>query len=305
MFRTLNIREVRDFHQDGFVVVPGLFTPKEVTTLRAVCARDPRLKESHGRGGARAENRRSELWSIPVRHAQPDPDYPSNRDLAYDAFCYSERMIRAHEALLLDPQVWPDDAISLHHRKFVLKDRESFHPPEADQTGKHGGNGFQWHQDYWYWGDYTTTGSDAYGGPGRPYPHLAISLVALDHCHRGNGCLQVLRGSHKHRVEFRAEQWGERHALNDEVDRLLAAGHAPVWVELTPGDAVFFSCETLHRSFPNGTDEPRWVFICCYDTMHNVPNGIEDWRQPAPVWPDKQLSEFVARHHAHLEGQKP
>jgi len=34
-----------------------------------------------------------------------------------------------------------------------------------------------------------------------------IALIALDEHTRDNGCLQVIAGSHRHRVGYRAEQW--------------------------------------------------------------------------------------------------
>jgi hypothetical protein len=292
--------EVARFREDGFLIKERLFTPEEMSLVRRVVDADDRKLESHGRGGARQEGRRSELWTI-GGHGRPraagDLD---NDNLVYDALCYCERMISAQQRLLLDRDQWPGDELTLHHRKFILKDEESYLPPDKDEAGQHGGNGFQWHQDYWYWGDYSNTGLDAYGGPGRPYPDLLIALIAIDRHHRDNGCLQVIRGSHHHRIKFRAEQWGERHALPEEVDRLLAQGHERVWCEMEPGSVVFFSPETLHQSFPNPTRDPRWAFICCFDTMHNVPNDLPndiskkgaDWRVPAPVWDDALVTEY-------------
>ena len=291
--------EVRSFKERGYLVKDAFYTPVEVELIRDVAEADPRKDESHGRGGAKAESRRSELWSI--GNSGPKTPDVSSQDVTYDAICFGERMLAAQSQLLLDLEQWPGDALTLHHRKFILKDALSFQPPERDETGEHGGNGFQWHQDYWYWGDYTKTGGDAYGGPGRPYPDLLIALIALDKHTRDNGCLQVIAGSHRHRMGYRAEQWGERHAIPEEVDQLLANGHEHVWCEMSPGSVVFFTPETLHQSFPNGTSNPRWAFICCFDTMHNHPNGITDRRKPAIAWSDHLLLDYGAQHLARLQ----
>jgi hypothetical protein len=297
----ISMEERARFDEDGFLIKQGLFTQEEVAAVRAVAEADPRRMEGHGRGGAKAEDRSPELWSIGSPRQPPAKPLDDNPNLAYDALCYSPRMITAHQELLLKPEDWPGDELTLHHRKFVMKDRHTYLPPDRDEAGEHGGNGFQWHQDYWYWGDYSKTGGDAYGGPGRPYPDLLISLVALDSCHQGNGCLQVIRGSHRHRIGFRAEQWGERHAVPAEVEALFTSGHERVYCELAPGDTIFFSPQILHQSDPNGSDAPRWVFICCFDTMHNRPNGVEDWRVPAPCWQTSDVTTLAAEHLARLQ----
>ena len=286
--------EVESFRLEGYLIKEALYTSEEVALIRAVAEADPRKDESHGRGGAKAESRRSELWSI--GNAGPKTPDILSPDVTYDAICFGERMLAAQSRLLLDTAKWPDDSLTLHHRKFILKDQFSYQTPEQDETGQHGGNGFQWHQDYWYWGDYTKTGSDAYGGPGRPYPDLLIALIALDEHTWNNGCLQVIAGSHRHRLNYRAEQWGERHAIREEVEELIADGHEHVWCEMSPGSVVFFTPETLHQSFPNGTSDPRWAFICCFDTMHNRPNGVTDWRKPAVPWSDDLLVDFGSQH---------
>tara|TARA_E500000331_G_scaffold353622_1_gene404690 strand:- start:3 stop:503 length:501 start_codon:yes stop_codon:yes gene_type:complete len=151
--------EVRLFKDQGYLIKEGFYTADEVALIRAVAETDPRKDDSHRRGGAKAEARRSELWSI--GHSDPRTPDVSSRNVTYDAICFGERMLAAHSRLLLDVEQWPGDALTLHHRKFILKDALSFLPPERDEAGEHGGNGFQWRQDYWYWGDYTTTGGDA------------------------------------------------------------------------------------------------------------------------------------------------
>ena len=96
----------------------------------------------------------------------------------YDAILFGERMIKAVERLILDPDEprhsGQHKAITLHHRKFTMKDAESYLPPAqeielkeggnwhgADEgdgyfdastgekhPGQHSGNRWQWHQDY-------------------------------------------------------------------------------------------------------------------------------------------------------------
>jgi hypothetical protein len=44
-----------------------------------------------------------------------------------------------------------------------------------------------------------------------------------------------------------------------------------VYVELDPGDTLFFHSNLLHRSDQNTSEHPRWSLICCYNTRHNNP----------------------------------
>jgi hypothetical protein len=81
--------DVASFKADGFIFIRGFFSPVEVASLSAVSRSDPRARTGHGRGGARQEGRAAELWSIPIRN----PDHPVNDQLAYDAMCYSRRVV--------------------------------------------------------------------------------------------------------------------------------------------------------------------------------------------------------------------
>ena len=69
----------------------------------------------------------------------------------------------------------------------------------------------------------------------RIYPHLASCMVAIDQAHSGNGCLNVLKGSHLlGRVDHSRQERGEMHADTDRV--ALAMEHCErVECELAPG----------------------------------------------------------------------
>lgn len=44
-----------------------------------------------------------------------------------------------------------------------------------------------------------------------------------------------------------------------------------VYVEMEPGDVLFFHPNLLHRSDQNKSDHPRWAMICCYNAARNNP----------------------------------
>ena len=68
-----------------------------------------------------------------------------------------------------------------------------------------------------------------------------------------------------------------------------------VYCELEPGDAVFFHCNTLHRSDANTSEHPRWSLICCYNTRHNDPylEGKHPGYHPLEMWGDERVGEML------------
>jgi ectoine hydroxylase-related dioxygenase (phytanoyl-CoA dioxygenase family) len=121
------------------------------------------------------------------------------------------------------------------------------------------GGAWAWHQDYGYW--YQN---------GVLWPLLTSVFIAVDPATRENGCLQVIEGSHKlGRIEhvLTGEQAG---ADRDRVEEILK--RLPlVYVEMAPGDALFFDANLLHRSDQNRSEHSRWSMICCYNAARNDP----------------------------------
>jgi hypothetical protein len=67
-----------------------------------------------------------------------------------------------------------------------------------------------------------------------------------------------------------------------------------VYVELEPGDILFFHSNLLHRSEANLSDKPRWSMISCYNRASNI--GYNDSAPsatssitPIEVVPDEAL----------------
>jgi hypothetical protein len=66
-------------------------------------------------------------------------------------------------------------------------------------------------------------------------------------------------------------------------------GH--VYVEIDPGDALFFHSNILHRSEANTSDKPRWSIISCYNSLSNPAYNDEStsWREPVQIVSDDAL----------------
>ena len=122
------------------------------------------------------------------------------------------------------------------------------------------GGAWEWHQDYGYW----------YHN-GCMFPDMASVMTALDTANRDNGCLQVLRGSHRAgRVDHGVLAGEQVGADPVRVEQMLQRMER-VYVELEPGDAVFFHSNTMHRSDQNRSPHRRWTVIHCYNAAGNDP----------------------------------
>jgi ectoine hydroxylase len=132
------------------------------------------------------------------------------------------------------------------HSKMIMKDAKI-------------GGAWAWHQDYGYW--YQN---------GVLFPWLTSASIALDPATRENGCLQVIKGSHLlGRIDhvLSGEQAGGDPARVREVLKRLDLEY----IEMEPGDVLFFHPNLLHRSDQNHSDHPRWSMICCYNAARNDP----------------------------------
>ena len=122
------------------------------------------------------------------------------------------------------------------------------------------GGAWEWHQDYGYWYNY-----------GCLYPEMCSVMVGLDKATEENGCLRVLKGSHKIGRINHIKSDGNQ--INADPERVAWAGtqHESFLCELDPGDAIFFHCNLLHSSGPNTSDLRRWALIFCYNLATNDP----------------------------------
>jgi ectoine hydroxylase-related dioxygenase (phytanoyl-CoA dioxygenase family) len=129
---------------------------------------------------------------------------------------------------------------------------------------------------------------------------LASCLIAVTRANQANGCLQVIRGSHKMgRIDHgkTGDQTGaDLERVNVALERMPL-----VHIECEPGDAIFFDSNLLHKSDMNASDEPRWSLICCYNARRNDP--YKDSRHPR-YSPLAKVGEDAIREFA-AGGYKP
>ena len=256
----LTSEQVVAYHRDGYVIARQFFSPAEIGKLYAVATSDGLLNQ-HAYGVVDQSGKQSKLalWFTPG-------------DDAYGLLTRSERIVRS-VASLLDSGASEQPVVCHFHSKLMMKE------PKI-------GGAWEWHQDYGYW--YKNQFM---------FPDQMLSvMVALNRATVENGCLQVIKGSHKlGRVEhgFAGEQVGASQTM---VDNCLRLGMELVYAELEPGDALFFHANILHRSEANLSDQPRWSFISAYNAQSNVPFNEKSTSciTPVRVVPDSALLEADA-----------
>ncbi len=142
------------------------------------------------------------------------------------------------------------------------------------------GGAWEWHQDYGYW--YKN---------GFLFPEAMISvMVALTDANKANGCLQVLRGTHKMQ-RFEHHFAGEQQGADDTFVSEAAKISDLIYCELTAGDVLFFHPKVLHRSEANLSEYARWSVISAYNLSYNKPFREKHTSciTPVSVVPDKSL----------------
>jgi ectoine hydroxylase len=164
-------------------------------------------------------------------------NHPGNS--IYGMFARCHRIVDSAEKIL-------GGEVYHYHSKMILKDAKT-------------GGAWTWHQDYGYWYE-----------NGVLFPLLTSVMIAVDPSTKANGCLQVLKSSHLlgriDHVKSGDQAGADMERVNEACKRLEL-----VYCEMEPGDAVFFHCNTLHRSDQNRSDQSRWSMICCYNAARNDP----------------------------------
>jgi len=162
--------------------------------------------------------------------------YNSGDDI-YGAFSKSERVVAGLEMIF-------GDKPALYHTKFMQKE------PKI-------GGAWEWHQDYGYWYD-----------NGFLLPEMLSVMVAVTRANKENGCLQVLKGSHKiGRINHSStgKQVGADMQRVNEASKTMEL----VYVELDFGDTLFFHANLLHKSDGNISDHARFSLISAYNLASN------------------------------------
>ena len=189
-------------------------------------------------------------------------------DTLYGMFARCQTIVNSAEKLL-------DGEVYHYHSKMIMKDAKV-------------GGAWAWHQDYGYW--YQN---------GVLFPLLTSASIAVDPATKENGCLQVLKGSH-HAGRVTHVLTGDQAGADLERVHEAQKRLELVYVEMDPGDVLFFHANLLHRSDQNKSDNPRWSMICCYNAARNDPYKEAHHPRYTPLHkvPDSAIREAGLRRFA-------
>ena len=247
--------QIEAYHRDGYLIVPRFCSDEEVHLLYNTALEDDAMRKN----ALDLNDQSGKKTRLSLWFT------PGN-----DVFGYltrSEKMINATSQLL------DSDAPVCHfHSKLMQKE------PRV-------GGAWEWHQDYGYW----------YKNQFMFPDHLISVMVALTPATKENGCLQVIKGSHKiGRVNhgFAGEQVGADMVMVNNALKTMEL----VYVELQAGDALFFHSNILHRSEANLSEYPRWSIISCYCAQSNLAYNetSTSWKTPVAVVPDEAILTWPA-----------
>lgn len=227
---SLTPEQIASYQKDGYLIFRNFLQNAEVEKLQQVAFDDAVIRK-HAFDLNDQVGKKTRLTLW----------YKPGND-AYGLLTRSERMVTAANQLMEG-----DSAVCHFHSKLMQKE------PRV-------GGAWEWHQDYGYWYKNEFL-----------FPEQMLSImVAITDANKANGCLQVIKGTHKMgRVEhgFAGEQVG---AAQRYVDLALQSMEL-IYVELKAGDALFFHPNLLHRSEANLSDSARWSLISVYNRSANVP----------------------------------
>jgi len=219
-----------DYQLNGYLIVKKFLSVKEVNKLYSIAIEDDTMKK-HAFDLNDQEGKKTKLSLW----------YFPGQD-TYGLLTKSRRMVDSANQLMDG-----DSPVCHFHSKLMQKE------PKV-------GGAWEWHQDYGYWYKNEFL-----------FPDQMMSImVAITEANKKNGCIQVIKGSHKMgRIEhgIAGEQVG---ASQHYVDLALKTMEL-VYVELQPGDALFFHSNILHRSAANLSENSRWSLISVYNRSANIP----------------------------------
>jgi hypothetical protein len=245
------------WESDGFFLRPRAFGPPEIEALRDAAERIVLRAESALDAGGRSYEVDGNAYA----------DVALGGGLVTVQFEHAagSRTVRViepfhaldprFERLVDDPRlVAPMCALVGGGRVALFTDKLNLKRPRE-------GSRFRWHQDSPYWAHFCAH-----------LDRLPNVMLALDDADAGNGCLRVVRGSHRHGLLPGCEGDGVLGPLFTRPDAFDAAAQVPA--EMPAGSLLFFHPHTVHGSEPNRSVRPRRALVLTYQ-----PAGLRMFRE--------------------------
>jgi ectoine hydroxylase-related dioxygenase (phytanoyl-CoA dioxygenase family) len=250
MKQYLSKNQVKSYHEDGYLIIKEFCSKEEVEKLYDTALHDDAINKN----ALDLNDQSGKKTKLSLWFT------PGN-----DVFGYlscSEKIVGSVSQLLDS-----ESPVCHFHSKLMQK------KPRI-------GGAWEWHQDFGYW--YKNQFM---------FPNQLISvMVALSKANKENGCMQLIKGSHKlGRLNhgFSGDQMG---ADMDMVNNALKTMDL-IYSELDPGDILIFHSNLIHRSDANLSSDSRWSIISCYCSQSNLAYNetSNSWNQPIKVVPDEAV----------------
>lgn len=237
--RSSSEAQLEELREKGYVVVRDFVSAEEVADLNAVARRQL------------AERASPLEFEADLQY----PGAPSSRTAAggetvrrlLDAFARDPQFARQGTAPAL--RRWMEsyfgEAVKLsrvHHNCVMTK-----HPRYGSMTG--------WHRDIRYWSF--------------EREDLVSIWLALGHETVDNGALWLVPGSHL--MPFEADRFDREKFFRSDVADNAAIIRTAESPRLSPGDVVFFHCNTLHSAGRNQSDAVKFSLVYTYHGESNSP----------------------------------
>ncbi|MBI4552875.1 MAG: phytanoyl-CoA dioxygenase family protein [Candidatus Latescibacteria bacterium] len=279
----LSVQDYIDYHEQGFVIIRGLVSSREVAELR-------RHTEAlmYGR--------------ITVEGVEPPPAGLSREEQAQHWLRVHmlHRKLDIHERFLLHPRMLDVLETLIGPDVLALQTMLFLKPPGREGQG--------YHQDSYYIPTYPDT--------------LCGAWLAIDRADEENGCVWLIPGSHHEPIYPDRHKIGQNHAdgairdltviehasaTDDSINGLtpIAAKYPgqEIPAVLDPGDVMIFHSHLLHRSHTNRSQTRfRRAFVGHYCNARSwVP-----WNHGMPFeGPSANYLHILARGNTHLPYAKP
>jgi hypothetical protein len=239
----LSAAERRAYAEDGFFVRRGAFGAQDLDRLRAgaerAADRAAREAEASERRYRIDGNEYVEIGAVTIQYEHRD----GSRTLRVIEPCH--RLDATLDALI-------DDARLVEPmRDLVGSERVALFTDKLNLKRPGEGSRFRWHQDSPYW---------VFDCP--HVDRLPNVMLALDDANETNGCLRVVRGSHRRGILPGLPGQGVLGPLFTDPAAFDASAQHPA--VLPAGSLLFFSPHTVHGSEPNGSPDERRALVLTY-----------------------------------------
>ncbi len=233
----LTERQIKQYDEDGFIVLAGILTPAEVALVQS----DAEILRTPRRGHPDANVYEKDGISLRAAWAvEKDSE-------ACAVACRLPRLLGPVRQLM-------EEDVYLYQTRLNYK-----------EAGR--GDVFQWHQDYGSWVED--------GVPRGGHRDMLSILIMLDDTAAENGPLRLIRGSHKKgliRTHYDAATTSYAlHVVEDDMVEQLLDGGQPFECVGPAGTVVLFGGCVVHGSQQNRSRRDRRNLYFAYNRRSNIP----------------------------------